>query len=258
VAIMTYLIKDSRTGIYYHRRAVPAELRKVVGKREIKRSLKTKNPKEAKRLNQEVGPEVDRILQSAQDSVDGLPLLDDAQAEALAARWLHKALQEDVEDRALATGGDKDADHLSDFLGDVREALAAPVNLKFARSHVQEVLEDGGLVVPEGTEAYRKLSLAMLRALAVYAKTAMERSLGRWNETQATAPPDLPVVLVSPQATPSLRLLTSPAWFAVNSGMPARGRSGANPCSNSTWASVSPTARSVTANPSTAATRAIR
>ena len=203
MAIMTYLIKDSRTGIYYHRRAVPAELRKVVGKREIKRSLKTKNPKEAKRLNQEVGPEVDRILQSAQDSVDGLPLLDDAQAEALAARWLHKALQEDVEDRALATGGDKDADHLSDFLGDVREALAAPVNLKFARSHVQEVLEDGGLVVPEGTEAYRKLSLAMLRALAVYAKTAMERSLGRWNETQATAPPDLPVVLVSPQATPS-------------------------------------------------------
>ena len=96
MAIMTYLVKDSRTGIYYHRRAVPAELREVVGKREIKRSLGTKNPKEAKRLNQEVGSEVARILQSAQDGLDGLPVLDDAQANTLAARWLRRALQEDT------------------------------------------------------------------------------------------------------------------------------------------------------------------
>jgi hypothetical protein len=42
VAAMTYLHKDSRTGIYHHRRAVPPALRAVVGKREIKRSLGTK------------------------------------------------------------------------------------------------------------------------------------------------------------------------------------------------------------------------
>lgn len=203
MARMTYLIKDKRTGVFYHRRVVPVALRETVGRREIKRSLGTKDPKEAKRLNQEVGPEVNRILQSAQDSLDGLPVLNDAQANTLAARWLQKALQEDTEERALGSGGDKDADGLSDFLADVREALAAPVNLKFARPHVREVLEDEGLVLQEGTEAYRKLSLAVLRALAEYTKIAMERSLGRWKKTsqqRAPAPQDLPVVFVSPQA----------------------------------------------------------
>ena len=91
MARMTYLIKDKRTGVFHHRRAVPVALRSVVKKREIKRSLGTKDPKEAKRRNQEVGAEVDRILQSAQDHLDGLPILDDAQAEALAARWLPAA-----------------------------------------------------------------------------------------------------------------------------------------------------------------------
>ena len=60
VARMTYLIKDKRTGVFHHRRVVPVALREVVGKREIKRSLRTKDEKEAKRLNQEVGLEVDR------------------------------------------------------------------------------------------------------------------------------------------------------------------------------------------------------
>ncbi len=45
---MTYLHRDPRTGIYHHRRAVPVELRDVIGKREIKRSLGTKEPKEAR------------------------------------------------------------------------------------------------------------------------------------------------------------------------------------------------------------------
>ena len=39
MASMTYLHRDSRTGIYHHRRAVPGELRGIVGKGEIKRSL---------------------------------------------------------------------------------------------------------------------------------------------------------------------------------------------------------------------------
>lgn len=38
--------KNPRTGTYYIRRGVPAELRKQLG-REYKRSLKTKDPKEA-------------------------------------------------------------------------------------------------------------------------------------------------------------------------------------------------------------------
>ena len=202
MARMTYLIKDKRTGVFHHRRVVPVALREEVGKREIKRSLRTKDEKEAKRLNQEVGLEVDRILQSAQDTLDGLPILDDAQADALAARWLRKALQEDAEERAFGKGGD--ADHFSDFLGDAREALAPPINLKFARSHVREVLEDEGLVIQEGTEAYHKLYLAVLRALVEFFKIGKDRSLGRWDaeSPQQAPPPAGPVVVLSPKVAP--------------------------------------------------------
>ena len=42
--------KHSQTGVYYLRVGVPSELRPLAGKREIKKSLGTKDPKEAKRL----------------------------------------------------------------------------------------------------------------------------------------------------------------------------------------------------------------
>lgn len=43
--------KHPKTGIYWLRRGVPAELRNAVGKREEKTSLKTRDPAEAKRLH---------------------------------------------------------------------------------------------------------------------------------------------------------------------------------------------------------------
>ncbi len=41
--------KHPKTGIYWLRKAVPEDLRSLVGKREEKRSLKTRDPGEAKR-----------------------------------------------------------------------------------------------------------------------------------------------------------------------------------------------------------------
>lgn len=45
--------KHPKTGIYWLRKAVPEDLRSLVGKREEKRSLKTRDPAEAKRLHLE-------------------------------------------------------------------------------------------------------------------------------------------------------------------------------------------------------------
>jgi hypothetical protein len=42
--------RHPKTGVYYLRRAVPIELRKVIGKTEIKRSLGTKDSVKAKLL----------------------------------------------------------------------------------------------------------------------------------------------------------------------------------------------------------------
>ena len=46
--------KHPKTGVYQFRRAVPNDLRALVGKREEKRSLGTKDPEEAKRRFAEV------------------------------------------------------------------------------------------------------------------------------------------------------------------------------------------------------------
>lgn len=60
--------KHPKTGVYWYRKVVPKPLRATIGKREIKRSLKTKDPTEAKRVHVEVAAEVERYLQ-AQSSV---------------------------------------------------------------------------------------------------------------------------------------------------------------------------------------------
>lgn len=52
--------KHPKTGVYYFRRAVPEDLRAILGKREEKRSLGTKDPREAKRLHGEIALEVER------------------------------------------------------------------------------------------------------------------------------------------------------------------------------------------------------
>ncbi|WP_375454385.1 DUF6538 domain-containing protein [uncultured Methylobacterium sp.] len=51
--------KHPTTGVYQFRRVVPEDLRALVGKREEKRSLKTKDPEEAKRRFVEVLQEIE-------------------------------------------------------------------------------------------------------------------------------------------------------------------------------------------------------
>src|ERR1700704_3036603 len=48
VLLMSRPFKRPVTGVYYFRKAVPDDLRAVVGKREVKRSLRTKDPAEAR------------------------------------------------------------------------------------------------------------------------------------------------------------------------------------------------------------------
>ena len=43
--------KNPKTGVYYYRQKVPTDLRQIVGRSEVSRSLRTKDPEDAKRLN---------------------------------------------------------------------------------------------------------------------------------------------------------------------------------------------------------------
>ncbi len=60
VLSMTQPFKHPKTGIYHYRKVVPRPLRGIVGKREEKRSLKTKDPQIAKQRHIEVSLEIER------------------------------------------------------------------------------------------------------------------------------------------------------------------------------------------------------
>jgi hypothetical protein len=86
--------KHPRTGMYWLRRAVPADLRPLVGKREEKRTLGTRDPEEAKRKHVEALAELEsrwaalRAGGLAPASVAGTPRsLTEVEAQELAA-WM--------------------------------------------------------------------------------------------------------------------------------------------------------------------------
>lgn len=66
--------KHPRTGVYYFRRVVPRDIRPLVGKREDKRTLGTKDPVEARKLHADVAAMVERewsLLRSSHVTLGG-------------------------------------------------------------------------------------------------------------------------------------------------------------------------------------------
>ncbi|SDR08945.1 hypothetical protein SAMN05519103_00696 [Rhizobiales bacterium GAS113] len=84
VLCMSRPFKHPETGVYYFRKAVPDHLREALGKREEKRSLRTKEPAEARRKFAAVASEVER--QCATLRSDAVSLTH-KEAYALAGRW---------------------------------------------------------------------------------------------------------------------------------------------------------------------------
>ena len=81
--------KHPKTGVYYFRKVVPERLRRVVGRREIKLSLRTKDLREAKLRYPEAAARVDQMLQRANG---GTVRLTHKQILALAGEWYRREL----------------------------------------------------------------------------------------------------------------------------------------------------------------------
>lgn len=90
---MTTPWKHPQTGVYYFRRGVPIDIRDILGRgREIKRSLGTKNPNEAKRLIVPYIAETDDLFSLARVrlSKDNALRLTAKDAAVLASRWYER------------------------------------------------------------------------------------------------------------------------------------------------------------------------
>lgn len=100
---MRTLIQRRSTG-YYSRQAVPEELRAILGKKEIVRSLRTNDPREAKRLERIVGGEVEAQFDAARrqlqaDNEATTLEITDEEAKNLANIWLLEQLANDEKRR---------------------------------------------------------------------------------------------------------------------------------------------------------------
>jgi hypothetical protein len=96
---MLHLWKHPQSGIFYFRQAVPEDRRPAVGKREIKFSLGTTDPKEAKLKYPDALARANEILQRA---VGGQRHLSHKEVLALAGEWYRRELlrREDEPGRA--------------------------------------------------------------------------------------------------------------------------------------------------------------
>ncbi len=82
----------SKTGIYQLRRKVPPELRAALG-HEYKRSLKTRDPLEAKGRFAEEWSHAETVFALARAQARGADTLSERDMQQLAARWFHEELR---------------------------------------------------------------------------------------------------------------------------------------------------------------------
>ena len=209
-----------RRSTYYFRRPVPEELRTIIGKRELIESLATKDREEAKRRCHAKDVEVDRLFAAALEAARRGVELSQPEAEALARQWLDKALSEDADSRALGRYRlptlevvEASDDLAQTELAEAREALAEG-DLSKVERQLELFLPDQGMALPRGSEPWRRLAHAFLRANVQYWERINERLAGLWREdhrngvpaaapTVAPARPPKAAPPVTPQADAS-------------------------------------------------------
>ena len=139
--------------------------------------------------------------------------LSQPEADQLATQWLDRALSEDADSRALGSYRHSTlevveaTDDLAQAeLAEAREALAEGDTGKVERA-MELFLKDQGLALPRGSEAWRRVTHAFLRANVLYWKRINERLAGRGGRTSRTAfpRPFATTPVVTPAGQPKAR-----------------------------------------------------
>src|SRR4051794_19804922 len=110
VSAMTYLWRH-QSGVYYFRRAVPEDIRAIIGKTMVKQSLRTADLAEAKRRAHGIAIQTEIDFQSARERRSAPPCdeLNEAERAHLVSSYLHYRL---AEDEARRIQGSKEDDDL--------------------------------------------------------------------------------------------------------------------------------------------------
>lgn len=99
MAVMLSPTKD-RNGTYILRKGVPVHLRSIVGKSELKRSLRTKDHREAKRLAPALTAELDAVIHRAEQPLESESLFTEASAKTVVFDWFSRRHRELLQDKS--------------------------------------------------------------------------------------------------------------------------------------------------------------
>lgn len=188
-----------KNGIYQCRIVVPQELRQIVGRRELKQSLETRDPREAKVRFGPVYAKFNALLENARKRLAGEDSLTSKDIAILADRWLRTKLEE-VErssdyrtwffwatDLDPETGAESRTPEspLLDRLSLAYQTGGDAEVLKSLPSHIHEdakrLLEHEHLVAVEDSEEYRKLLLQLASRVRELVEHLANRELGRYS-----------------------------------------------------------------------------
>jgi integrase len=216
-----YLKRDYSTGRVEYRRAIPAELRAIIGKREIKQTLGIHIPGDLKSLPADalalyaqINSEAEAQLEAARVRLSRplLPL-DQAMIDALVAQDTHIQLEEDVEGRADTAGEDelfasvaesldkrapgatqgefqsrrfeKRQEGLEGYLATLRDAYAKG-DWRLVAFDAADLCQTYSVSAEEGSPEFRRLALALIAGRIGSTQMRLRRQAG---EPVPTPPP---------------------------------------------------------------------
>jgi len=171
----------TRRGVtYHHRQVVPLALRPFLeSRRELWKSLRTTDLKEAKLLSLRVGQEVARLFQSLRKKAAAAQ----ADPDTFGRDFTLRALAEDAQWRA--TRGQVDDETLGAELDGIIMAIENNEeslrlgDTKYVSKLLDEVLLEQGLHVPPSRR--QALAHALLRSRLGMRKTVAKRTRGEWD-----------------------------------------------------------------------------
>ncbi len=185
MALMAQPWKHPDNGTYYFRRLVPDDIRAVVGKREWKVSLKTKDLAQARPRFAHESVKCEEVFRNARDHVEGRPVLLASDAHKLADRWASETLAsweanpEGVQDFLVVDQADGVV-AASDFLSDY--------TLDQAFGHVGHFIKDSlstvRMPLPERSDrVWEVLVGEFSRAYRQVCHVALDRHRDDWRAT---------------------------------------------------------------------------
>ena len=190
MGIETRLVRR-KNGTYSFRAWVPPELREAVpggrsGQKWI--ALGTSERAEAVRRARLKSVEFDRDLDTIRRRLSGTTdQISQADADRLATVWLSNQLHEDEEKRrnGLSTERYDRMLETAKIVGPWAARELATGDMETIWSEVNAVLQVNGLTAPEGSEPWRRLGFAMLKAQKRWADAYTQRNAGEVVDTPA-------------------------------------------------------------------------